>query len=143
MIPALIDCDWLIEAAWVIPIQPAGVVLEQHAVVINKDRIVAILPVTQANALYAPKQRIQRPNAVLMPGLVNAHCHNPMSLMRGVADDLALMPWLNKHIWPIERAVMAPDFVEAGIELAVSEMIRGGTTCCNENYFSVRSVFCL
>ena len=55
MIPALIDCDWLIEAAWVIPIQPAGVVLEQHAVVVNKDRIVAILPITQAKALYAPK----------------------------------------------------------------------------------------
>lgn len=128
-------CDILIEAGWVIPIQPMGVVLEQHAVVVTKDRIIAILPITQANALYAPKQHIQRLNAVLMPGLVNAHCHNPMSLMRGVADDLALMPWLNEHIWPIERAVMAPDFVEAGIELAVAEMIRGGTTCCNENYF--------
>jgi 5-methylthioadenosine/S-adenosylhomocysteine deaminase len=135
MSPALIDCDWLIEAEWVLPIRPANVVLEKHAVVVTKDQIVAILPIAQAKALYAPKQLIQRPNAVLMPGLVNAHCHNPMSLMRGVADDLALMPWLHEHIWPIERAVMAPDFVEAGIELAVAEMIRGGTTCCNENYF--------
>lgn len=129
------DCDWLIEAGWVIPVHPAGVVLEQHAVVVNKDQIAAILPIAQANAMYLPKQHIQRPNAVVMPGLVNAHCHNPMSLLRGVADDLALMPWLNEHIWPIERAVLAPDFVEAGIELAVAEMLRSGTTCCNENYF--------
>ena len=128
-------CDWLIEAAWVIPMLPNAVVLEQHAVVIDKDRITAILPIGEARALYAPKQLVQRPESVLMPGLVNAHCHNPMSLLRGVADDLALMPWLNEHIWPIERAVMAPDFIADGIELAVAEMLRGGTTCCNENYF--------
>jgi 5-methylthioadenosine/S-adenosylhomocysteine deaminase len=128
-------CDWLIEAAWVIPMLPNAVVLEQHAVVIDKDRITAILPINDARALYAPKQLMQRPESVLMPGLVNAHCHNPMSLLRGVADDLALMPWLNEHIWPIERAVMAPDFIADGIELAVAEMLRGGTTCCNENYF--------
>ncbi len=128
-------CDWLIEAAWVIPMLPNAVVLEQHAVVIDKDHITAILPISDARALYAPKQLVQRPESVLMPGLVNAHCHNPMSLLRGVADDLALMPWLNEHIWPIERAVMAPDFIADGIELAVAEMLRGGTTCCNENYF--------
>ena len=130
-----IGCDLLIEAGWLIPVQPSHLVLENHAVVVHKGLIEAILPIAQANALYAPKQHIRRPNAVLMPGLVNAHCHNPMSLMRGVADDLALMPWLNEHIWPIERAVMATDFVADGIELAVAEMLRGGTTCCNENYF--------
>jgi 5-methylthioadenosine/S-adenosylhomocysteine deaminase len=130
-----IACDWLIEAGWVVPMQPAGQVLERHAVIIDGDRISAILPADEARALYSPKQRLERPGAVLMPGLVNAHCHNPMTLMRGVADDLALMPWLNDNIWPIERAVMAPDFVSDGIELAVAEMLRGGTTCCNENYF--------
>ncbi len=128
-------CDWLIEAAWVIPMLPNVVVLEQHAVVIDNDRITAILPISDARVLYAPKQHVQRPESVLMPGLVNAHCHNPMALLRGVADDLALMPWLNEHIWPIERALMAPDFIADGIELAVVEMLRGGTTCCNENYF--------
>jgi 5-methylthioadenosine/S-adenosylhomocysteine deaminase len=70
-----------------------------------------------------------------MPGLVNAHCHNPMTPMRGVADDLPLRIWLERHIWPIEAAVIGPDFVIDGIELAVAEMLRGGTTCCNENYF--------
>lgn len=128
-------CDWLIEAAWVIPMLPHAVVLEQHAVVVDKDRITAILPIAEARALYSPKQLVHRPESAVMPGLVNAHCHNPMALLRGVADDLALMPWLHDHIWPIERAVMAPDFIADGIELAVAEMLRGGTTCCNENYF--------
>lgn len=128
-------CDILIEAGWVIPIRPAGVVLEQHAVAITGSVIVGILPIAEARNHFVAKSIVSRPNSVLMPGLVNAHCHNPMTLMRGVADDLALMPWLNGHIWPIERALMAPDFVRDGIELAVAEMIRGGTTCCNENYF--------
>jgi 5-methylthioadenosine/S-adenosylhomocysteine deaminase len=72
---------------------------------------------------------------VLLPGLVNAHTHNPMTLLRGVADDLPLMPWLTQHIWPIEAAVMGPEYVADGVELAIAEMLRGGTTCCNENYF--------
>lgn len=135
MIDARQACDWLIEAGWVIPIRPSGLVLENHAVVVSGKQITAILPIDEAHARFKPANHLQRLNSVLMPGLVNAHCHNPMALMRGVADDLALMPWLNQHIWPIERAVMAPDFIADGIELAVAEMIRGGTTCCNENYF--------
>ncbi|MEY3371609.1 MAG: alanine dehydrogenase [Pseudomonadota bacterium] len=95
-----------------------------------------LIPGAAAPKLVSREQlKLMRPGSVLMPGLINAHTHNPMSLMRGVADDLALMPWLNEHIWPIERAVMTPDFIADGIELAVAEMIRGGTTCCNENYF--------
>ncbi len=70
-----------------------------------------------------------------MPGLVNAHVHNPMTLMRGLADDLPLMRWLKEHVWPAEARVLGPEFVRDGIELAIAEMIRGGTTCCNENYF--------
>ncbi len=128
-------CDLLIEAGWVIPVRPAGLVLENHAVAVSAGRIVAVLPVAEARARFAPAETVSRPDAALLPGLVNAHCHNPMTLLRGVADDLALMPWLNEHIWPIERAVMAPDFIADGVELAVAEMLRGGTTCCNENYF--------
>ncbi|MFM6989120.1 MAG: TRZ/ATZ family hydrolase [Arenimonas sp.] len=128
-------CDLLIEAGWVIPVRPAGRVLENHAVAVSAGRIVAVLPVAEARARFAPAETVSRPDAALLPGLVNAHCHNPMTLLRGVADDLALMPWLNEHIWPIERAVMAPDFIADGVELAVAEMLRGGTTCCNENYF--------
>ena len=71
----------------------------------------------------------------LIPGLVNAHTHNPMTLLRGLADDLPLMTWLQQHIWPVEAKVIGPEFVRDGVELAIAEMLRGGTTCCNENYF--------
>jgi 5-methylthioadenosine/S-adenosylhomocysteine deaminase len=128
-------CDLIIEAGWVIPVEPHGVVLEDHAVVVSGGKIVAVLPRGEARANYNAASTVKRPNAVLIPGLVNAHTHNPMTLMRGVADDLPLMPWLQDHIWPIEAAVMGPEFVADGIELAIAEMLRSGSTCCNENYF--------
>ena len=128
-------CDQFIEAGWVIPVVPHGVVLENHTVVVTADRIVALLPREQAHARFAPRQTVSRPESILLPGLVNAHTHNPMTLMRGVADDLPLMPWLTEHVWPIEAAVMSPAYIADGVELAVAEMLRGGSTCCNENYF--------
>jgi 5-methylthioadenosine/S-adenosylhomocysteine deaminase len=129
------SCDLLIEAGWVVPVEPHGVILRDHAVAVSGGCIVALLPANDARAHFAAARSVSRPDAVLLPGLVNAHTHNPMTLMRGVADDLPLMPWLQEHIWPIEGALMAPDFVADGIELAIAEMLRGGTTCCNENYF--------
>ncbi|HET8555082.1 MAG TPA: TRZ/ATZ family hydrolase [Rhodanobacteraceae bacterium] len=128
-------CDILIEAGWVVPVEPHGVVLEDHAVAVRGAEIVAQLPVAEARARFQPAEVVSRPDAVLMPGLVNAHTHNPMTLLRGVADDLPLKVWLQKHIWPIEAAVIAPGFVADGVALAIAEMLRGGTTCCNENYF--------
>ena len=128
-------CDLLIEAGHVVPVLPHGVVLEHHAVAVRDGAIVAVLPIAQARERFAPKETVSRPDAVLIPGLVNAHVHNPMTLLRGVADDLPLMEWLQGHIWPIEGAVVGPEFIEDGVTLAIAEMIRGGTTCCNENYF--------
>lgn len=128
-------CDLLIFARWLIPIEPPGLVLEDHAVAVTGGRIVAVLPAREARERFRPAETVERPEHVLLPGLINAHTHNPMSLMRGLADDLPLMRWLSGHIWPAEQSVMSPDFVEHGAELAVVEMIRGGTTCCNENYF--------
>jgi len=127
--------DLLIEARWVIPIEPHGVVLEDHAVAIEQDRIAAILPIADARARYAPRERVELSEHALIPGLVNAHTHNPMTLMRGLADDLPLMRWLQEHIWPAEAKAIGPEFVRDGIELAIAEMLRGGTTCCSENYF--------
>ena len=129
------SCDLLIEAGWVVPVEPHGVVLEGHAVVVSDGVVVAVLPAAEARALYAPRETVSRPGSVLVPGLVNAHTHNPMTLMRGVADDLALHEWLQHHIWPVEAAVIGPEFVADGVSLAIAEMLRGGTTCCNENYF--------
>jgi 5-methylthioadenosine/S-adenosylhomocysteine deaminase len=128
-------CDLLIEAGHVVPVVPHGVVLDDHAVAVRDGVIVAVLPIAEARARFDAKQIVSRPDAALIPGLVNAHTHNPMTLLRGVADDLPLMQWLQGHIWPIEAAVIGPEFVTDGVTLAIAEMLRGGTTCCNENYF--------
>lgn len=130
-----VPCDLSIEAGWVVPVEPHAVVLEQHAVVVDKGVIVDVLPIAQARQRYAPAQTVSRPESALIPGLVNAHTHNPMTLLRGIADDLPLMEWLQGHIWPVEAAVIGPQFVEDGIALSIAEMLRGGTTCANENYF--------
>jgi len=127
--------DLMIEARWIVPVEPHAVVLENHAVVVQDDRIVALLPVADARASYAPRERVELGEHALIPGLINSHTHNPMTLLRGLADDLPLMVWLQQHIWPAEAKVMGPEFVRDGVELAVAEMLRGGTTCANENYF--------
>ncbi|RDZ28016.1 TRZ/ATZ family hydrolase [Lysobacter silvisoli] len=128
-------CDLLIEAGWVVPVEPHAVVLEDHAVAVRDGVIVDVLPTVQARQRYRAAETVSRPDAALIPGLVNAHTHNPMTLLRGIADDLPLMQWLQEHIWPVEAAVIGPQFVEDGVALAIAEMLRGGTTCANENYF--------
>lgn len=132
---APVDCDLLIEAGWVVPVVPHGVVLEDYAVAVRDGAIVAVLPRPEARARFAAADVVSRPQSALIPGLVNAHTHNPMTLLRGVADDLPLMQWLQGHIWPLEAQLIGPEFVADGVALAIAEMLRGGTTCCNENYF--------
>lgn len=127
--------DLLISARWIVPIEPDRVVLEGHAVAIDGGAIAEVLQVDDAAARYAPRARVDLPEHALIPGLVNTHTHNPMTLLRGLADDLPLMAWLREHIWPVEAKVIGPEFVRDGVELAIAEMLRGGTTCCNENYF--------
>ncbi|MGB8634456.1 MAG: TRZ/ATZ family hydrolase [Rhodanobacteraceae bacterium] len=127
--------DLAIHARWVLPIEPGTTLLEEHAVVVDKGVIKDVLPQKELSARFAPRETVSLDEHVLMPGLVNAHTHNPMSLMRGLADDLPLMDWLENHIWPAEAKLMGPEFIRDGVELAVAEMLRGGTTCANENYF--------
>lgn len=120
---------------WVVPVVPENEVLTQTAVVIEDDCIAAIIPAESLKDAY-PNATVERLDGhVLIPGLVNAHGHSPMVLMRGLADDLPLMEWLSEHIWPAEQAFASEDFVRAGSELAVVEMLLGGTTCFNDNYF--------
>jgi 5-methylthioadenosine/S-adenosylhomocysteine deaminase len=128
-----VDC--LLECRWVIPVEPHGVILQHHAVALAGDSIADVLPTAAAREKYTNVQHIDLREHALIPGLVNSHTHNPMTLMRGLADDLPLMTWLNEHIWPAEARVMGAEFVRDGVELAIAEMLRGGTTCCNENYF--------
>src|SRR5690554_3616295 len=111
--------DLLVEAGHVVPVEPHGVVLEDHAVAVRDGVVVAVLPAAEARARFAPAETVSRPEGALIPGLVNAHTHNPMTLLRGVADDLPLMVWLNEHIWPVEAAVIGPDFVADGVTLAI------------------------
>lgn len=127
--------DLLIEPQWLIPIEPDMSVLEAHAVAVHDGEIVAVLPVEQARQRYQASEHLSLPSHALLPGLINSHVHNPMTLLRGLADDTPLMVWLHEHIWPTEARFVGPEFVRDGVELAIAEMLRGGTTCCNENYF--------
>ncbi|MDH4174370.1 MAG: TRZ/ATZ family hydrolase, partial [Betaproteobacteria bacterium] len=95
----------------------------------------ALLPSAQAAARYADYARIDLPGHALIPGLVNAHTHAAMALMRGIADDLPLMRWLQEHVWPVETKHVSADFVKDGTLLACAEMLRGGVTCMNDMYF--------
>lgn len=127
--------DLLIEARWVIPVVPDGAVLEHSAIAIRNERIVDILAISDARQRYEAKQVMQLPQHALIPGLINLHTHAAMSLMRGIADDRALMPWLQEHIWPAEAQMMSQRFVRDGTQLAIAEMLKGGTTCFNDMYF--------
>jgi 5-methylthioadenosine/S-adenosylhomocysteine deaminase len=125
----------LIEPRWVIPVEPAGAVLENHAVAVRDGRIEALLPCAEAATRFADYERLALGEHVLIPGLVNAHTHAAMSLMRGLADDLPLMRWLQEHIWPAEGKHVSPEMVRDGTLLACAEMLRGGITCFNDMYF--------
>ncbi|HJW03274.1 MAG TPA: TRZ/ATZ family hydrolase [Azospira sp.] len=127
--------DLLIEARWIIPVEPAGLTLEGHAVAIHQGNIVAVLPQAEARQRFRPAQTRQLPDHALIPGLVNLHTHAAMSLLRGLADDLPLMTWLQEHIWPTESRLVSREFVRDGTLLACAEMLRGGITCFNDMYF--------
>ncbi len=129
------NIDLLISGRWVIPVNPTGRVLEDHSVAVGGGRIREILPTAKARARYAGVPEHALPRHALIPGLVNAHTHASMSLLRGLADDMPLMTWLNNHIWPAEGRWVSEEFIADGTRLAVAEMIRGGTTCFNDMYF--------
>jgi 5-methylthioadenosine/S-adenosylhomocysteine deaminase len=130
-----IEIDLLIRPQWVIPIEPAGVTLSGHALAVRDGRILALLPDEEARQRFLPRQTMDLPGQVLLPGLINLHTHAAMSLLRGFADDLPLMRWLNERIWPAEARHAGPDFVRAGTLLACAEMLCGGITTFNDMYF--------
>jgi 5-methylthioadenosine/S-adenosylhomocysteine deaminase len=129
------DEKQLINARWVVPVEPAGVALERHAVAVRGGLVEAVLPSAQAAQRYADYARVDLPGHALIPGLVNAHTHAAMSLLRGIADDLPLMRWLQEHVWPAEAKHVSAQFVKDGTLVACAEMLRGGVTCMNDMYF--------
>jgi len=102
---------------------------------VDGGQIIAILPRSEAEAAFQAREVLDLPHHVVLPGLINAHTHAAMSLLRGLADDLPLMDWLNHHIWPAEAAHVSPTFCADGVDLAMAEMIKSGTTCFNDMYF--------
>ena len=126
--------DTLIHAGWILPMAPATSVLENHSLAIRGEQIVGLLPRTETAHITAA-EIFELPGHVLMPGLINAHGHAAMSLLRGYADDLPLMPWLEQHIWPAEGRHVNADFVADGVALAIVEMLRAGTTTFSDMYF--------
>ncbi len=127
--------DTLIHARWIIPIEPEHTVYEYHSLVIQAGKILDLLPTGQAKTRYQSDNTIELNTHALTAGFVNAHTHAAMTLMRGIADDLPLMDWLQNHIWPLEQKWMNEEFVRDGTDLAIAEMLRGGTTCFNDMYF--------
>jgi len=128
--------DTLIHARWIIPVDENNSVLEAHCVAVDENgRIIEVLPDSEAPRRYQARQEITLDQHALIPGLVNAHTHAAMSLLRGFADDLPLMQWLQEHIIPAESRWVDSNFVSDGTDLAIAEMLRGGTTCFNDMYF--------
>lgn len=127
--------DTLIHARWIIPVEPESVTYEHHTLVIDSGKIIDLLPTGLAKQKYQGTTTENLENHALLPGLINCHTHAAMTLMRGIADDLPLMDWLQNHIWPLEQKWMSEAFVKDGTDLAIAEMILGGTTCFNDMYF--------
>ncbi|MBW7903088.1 MAG: TRZ/ATZ family hydrolase [Rhodocyclaceae bacterium] len=127
--------DELIHPRWIVPVEPADTVLDDHAVAVRDGRIVAIVPEAEAAGRFTAGRETRLDRHVLMPGLVNLHCHAAMTLLRGLADDTPLMTWLQHHIWPAEAKHVSAEFVHDGTLLACAEMLRGGVTCFNDMYF--------
>ncbi|CAI8755310.1 5-methylthioadenosine/S-adenosylhomocysteine deaminase [Pseudomonas sp. IT-P44] len=126
--------DLLLLPTWLVPVEPAGVVLKEHGLGIRDGRIVFIGPRSAALKLNATEVR-ELPGMLLSPGLINAHGHAAMTLFRGLADDLPLMTWLENHIWPAEAKWVDEAFVRDGTDIAIAEQIKGGITCFSDMYF--------
>lgn len=130
-----INVDLILEARWIVPVIPRNQILEHAAVIIHQGIIVDLTPIDSARSKYCAKQTISLSDKVLIPGLINLHTHAAMTLMRGLADDIPLMPWLHNHIWPAEQQVVSERFVRDSALFGCAEMLAGGVTCFNDMYF--------
>ena len=132
---AAAPADWIWSGRYVITMDPQRRVIENGAVAVSGARIVGVGRQSEINARFQPKQRLDRPDAILAPGLIDTHTHAAMSLFRGISDDQKLDDWLNKFIFPAEAKNVSPDFVRWGTRLGVLEMLLGGTTTFTDMYY--------
>src|SRR6476659_2936829 len=127
--------DWIWSARYVITEDPQHRVIENGAVAIVADHIVAVGTRADIDARYHAKQRLDRPDAIISPGLINTHTHAAMSLFSGIADDLRLQDWMEKFIFPAEAKNVNADFVRWGTRLGAMEMLLSGTTTFTDMYY--------
>jgi len=131
--------DQIVDARWIVPVEPAGTVLDHHSLIVDAGKIVALLPTPEAHRQYAARRHLRLTEHLLLPGFINLHTHAAMALLRGYADDVPLMRWLQERIWPAESRLVSAEFVHDGTLLACWEMLRGGITCFNDMYFFPRA----
>lgn len=127
--------DLVVAGDYVLTMADDGPPLRDAAVAIRSGRIVAVGPAADIDALYRARERIAGARRVVMPGLINGHGHAAMTILRGIADDLELITWLNEYIFPAEVRLVDEEFVRIGTELACWEMLRGGTTTFVDMYY--------
>jgi 5-methylthioadenosine/S-adenosylhomocysteine deaminase len=127
--------DIVVHNGTVITVNPDFDIIEDGLVCVKNDRIEQVEARAGDFPLPETKEVIDAGGGIIMPGLVNTHTHLPMSLFRGLADDLPLMTWLNEHIFPAEKKEINPDSVRLGALLSCAEMIISGTTTCCDGYF--------
>jgi 5-methylthioadenosine/S-adenosylhomocysteine deaminase len=133
--PARRAVSLIVSGGTVVTMDRAGRVLAKGAVAIEGRDIVAIDTPEAIAAAYSSSESLDATGQVVMPGLINTHTHAPMVLFRGLADDLALMDWLQQYIFPAESKTVTPEFVKAGTRLAALEMIQSGTTTYADMYY--------
>ncbi len=138
MTKEIINVDLVITAKWIVTVTDK--VLERSSVVIDDGKIIDIIEQADLHERYAATTSVTLDEHVLMPGLINLHTHAAMTLMRGLADDLPLMIWLQEHIWPAEKQVLSERYVRDGTLLGCAEMLAGGTTCFADMYFYPQAV---
>ena len=133
-------CDSLFHAARILTQDAGRTILEDAALAVRNGRIAAVGPLADLETQWQPDSRVDLPNMLLMPGLVNAHTHAAMTFLRGLADDMPLMEWLQQRIFPVEQA-LTPHIVRTGSLMGYAEMLRTGTTACIDMYIFEQAVF--
>src|SRR5438270_2014497 len=128
-------CDLIVSGRYVVTMSAQRRVLQNGAVAVLGERIVAVGTKTEIDRDWQASRRIDRPNALIAPGLINTHTHAAMSLFRGIADDLNLQDWLQHYIFPAEAKNVTPEFVRWGTRLACLEMLLSGTTTFTDMYY--------
>lgn len=129
------NADWIWTARYVVTMDPQRRVIENGAIAIQGDHIAAVGPRAEIERRFTAARRLDRPDALIAPGLIDTHTHAPMSLFRGIADDKRLQDWLEKYIFPAEAKNVNAEFVRWGTRLACLEMALAGTTTFTDMYY--------